>query len=63
MSETKFKTIALTSLVPSDYDEVDMTYDGNDNLIEAVYKRNGEIVTTLEMTYDGNDNLTNIVRV
>lgn len=47
------------------HDHISNTYDGNNNLLTAVYKRggsSGRIVATLTMTYDANDNLLTVDR-
>lgn len=52
----------LNSLVPSVYDEVDLTYDVANNLTLAVFKHGATTVSTLTLTYDGSNNLTRVVK-
>lgn len=50
----------MSSLVPQKYDEIDLSYTG-DNLTGVVYKSAGVTVATLTLTYAGST-LTNVVR-
>ena len=47
------------------HDHIGNTWDANNNLLTAVYKRggaSGKTVATLTMTYDANDNLLTVAR-
>lgn len=52
--------ILVNSLVPVAFDEMVLTYSG-DNIATVVYKQSSSEVATLTLTYDG-DNITRIVR-
>ena len=52
--------ILVNSLVPVAFDEMVLTYSG-DNIATVVYKQSSSAVATLTLTYDG-DNITRIVR-
>jgi hypothetical protein len=57
--------VAREGLEIPTHDYISNTYDGNNNLTVAVYKRggaSGTTVATLTMTYDGNDNLLTVTR-
>ncbi len=53
--------ILVNSLVPVAFDEMLLTYSG-DNIATVVYKQSSATVATLTLTYDGSDNITRIVR-
>lgn len=53
--------VALTALVPTDYDKLDMSYTGN-NLTGVVYSKGGIVVATLELEYTG-DKLVSVARL
>jgi hypothetical protein len=38
-----------------EWDDLDLDYDGNGNLTQAVYKLNGAILQTFNLTYSGSD--------
>lgn len=47
------------------HDYIVNTYDGNNNLLTATYKRggaSGKTVAVLTMTYDASDNLLTVTR-
>lgn len=44
------------------FDNINITYDGSDNIATIIYKRDTVVVGQLDYTYDGSDNLTNILR-
>lgn len=51
------------SVIPIDYDYVDITYDANQNPTVIVYKKGGvggATVMTRTMTYDANQNLETV---
>ena len=50
----------LNPFIPQNYDEIQMSYDGNDNISEVVYKLNGTTLTTLTLTYNGDNRLTGV---
>lgn len=56
--DTKEKTINLSALVPVDYDDIQLTYTG-DNPTTITYKRKGATVCILTLTYSG-DNLIEV---
>lgn len=56
----ELKSVSSSSLVPSDYDEVDLGYTGSD-LTTVTYKKSGSAVATLTLSYSGG-NLTNVVK-
>ena len=45
------KAIALTALVPTEYDYISLTYDVNGDLETVLYKNNGVDVATLTLAY------------
>jgi hypothetical protein len=61
MADTKLKSIALSALIPEEYDEVVLSYTDGE-LTEVVYKRQGSVKATLTLTYDGSGNLSGVVR-
>jgi len=59
--------IVLNNLIPSQYDSIALSYDGNMNLTGVVYKLVGVTVATLTLTYTSVGSpatfyLSNIVR-
>ena len=54
------KAIALSALVPVEYDNITLAYDG-DNLETVTYVNDGTTVATLTLSYDGTT-LTGISR-
>ena len=57
-SENPLSINALNKLVPEKYDEISLSYTG-DNLTTVVYKLASVTVATLTLSYTG-DNLTNV---
>lgn len=55
-----FKSVDASSLIPCEFDEVDLSYTGDD-LTQVVYKKDSVTVATLTLSYSSG-NLTNIVR-
>ena len=56
------KAIALTALVPTEYDSISLGYtDGN--LTTVTYSNKGSEVATLNLEYDGSNILTTVTRV
>lgn len=53
-------TLNIGSLVPTSYDEIDLSYTGA-NLTGVVYKKAAATVATLALTYSGS-NLTKVTR-
>jgi hypothetical protein len=51
----------VTSLVPVEYDEIDLTYNGDGTVATAVYKSATVTVATLTLGYTSG-NLTSVVR-
>lgn len=49
----------LTGAIPGKFDDVDLTYTG-DNLTGVVYKLNTVTIRTLTLTYDGSDRLCRV---
>tara|TARA_Y100000310_G_C20454752_1_gene702485 strand:+ start:351 stop:533 length:183 start_codon:yes stop_codon:yes gene_type:complete len=45
------KAIALTALVPAEYDYISLAYDGNGDLETVVYQNDGSTVATLTLAY------------
>ena len=43
------------------FDELDLTYNGSDELTKVEYKNSGTVVLTLDLTYTAG-NLTNVVK-
>ena len=46
------KSVALTALVPTEYDYISLGYDGA-NLTTVTYQNNGATVATLTLAYTG----------
>ena len=46
------KAIALTALVPTEYDYISLAYDVNGDLETVVYQKDGSTVATLTLVYD-----------
>lgn len=44
-------------MVPSEYDEFDLAYDADGNLIEAKFYLNNVLLTTMDLQYDADGNL------
>jgi len=42
------------------YDDIVLSYDGDDNLSSVVYKKDGSTLATLTMSYDSNGNLIEV---
>ena len=57
-NELKVKSITGFAIPP--YDDIEMTYDSNNNLTQVQYKSGGTVVATLNMSYDANNNLTSV---
>jgi len=49
------KINALMNASSPEWDDLDLDYDGNGNLTQAVYKLNGAILQTFNLTYSGTD--------
>ena len=43
------------------WDDIDLSYDGNGNLTQAIFKLGGSVIQTTTLTYTGN-NLTKVQR-
>jgi hypothetical protein len=43
------------------WDDINLTYDGNGNLTQAVFKAGGSVIQTTNLTYT-NNNLTRVQR-
>lgn len=56
----EFKPISASALVPSDYDEISLSYTGSD-LTQVQYKKNSTVITTLTLSYTSG-NLTGVVK-
>jgi|ERR1700677_1223470 len=46
--------------IPSSWDEIDLSYDTNDNLTEVQYIKAAAVEQTLDLTYDTDGNLTKV---
>jgi len=59
-------TVLTDTLVPEQYDEINLTYvtsgNGIGEIETVVYKNQTNTVATLTMTYDGSDKLSSVVR-
>jgi hypothetical protein len=49
------KINALMNASSPEWDDLDLSYDGNGNLTQVVYKLNGSAFQTLNFTYSGSD--------
>ena len=56
---SSFKVTDISSRVPADYDEIDLTYTG-DNLTTVEYLKDSAVVATVTLSYSGSQ-LTNVV--
>lgn len=58
--------IILNSLVPSEYDQISVTYvtsgNGVGEIETAVYRLDGTIVATLTLSYDASNRLIDVIR-
>lgn len=57
--------VARAGLEIPTHDAIVNTYDGNNNLLTATYKRggtSGKTVCVLTMTYDANNNMLTVVK-
>jgi hypothetical protein len=66
-SSSSSEVIVANSLVPEEYDEVELTYvapgnDGEGQIATAVYKLATVTVATLTLSYDSQDRLVGVVR-
>lgn len=59
-------TVILNSLVPSEYDQITLTYvaagNGAGEVETATYKLNSVTVATLTLTYDASDRVIDVIR-
>lgn len=43
------------------WDDIDLSYDGNNNLTQAVFRYNGSVIQTINLSYT-NNNLTGVTK-
>ena len=53
--------LVMNSLVPDQYDRIDLTYTGT-NITGVIYSLDGAVISTLTLSYDLNNNLISVVR-
>lgn len=58
VSSNAIRMLQANNLVPESFDEIDLSYTG-DNLTSVVYKKDNITIKTLTLTYSGS-NLTNV---
>lgn len=55
-----FSVKVLNDLIDKPHDDIEMTYNGSNQLITVVFKLQGATQLTLTLTYDVNNNLTRV---
>ena len=56
----------LNSLVPEEYDYIDLSYDTGSNLTGSVFKlggSGGSVISTLQLAYDTAGNMVSVAKV
>jgi hypothetical protein len=54
---------AQLPLVAGNYDNFELSYDLNDNLIQVLCYRDAALILTIDLEYDINDNLIRVTEV
>lgn len=61
------RTIALSNLVPEDFDEITLAYissgNGTGEIGTVMYKKTSVTVAVLSLTYDSQNRLTGVARI
>ena len=55
------KINALLNSAQPQWDDIDLSYDGNNNLTQAVFRYNGSVIQTINLSYT-NNNLTGVTK-
>jgi hypothetical protein len=55
--------VIIARTIPEKWDDIELTYDSNDNLIQASWYLNSILIRQLALSYDSNDNTTKVVVV
>lgn len=63
ISELNPLPVQMVGIPPANYDEIKLTRDGSDNIINVKWFLANENIMELDLTYDANDNLMRVLKV